>query len=330
MNPNLFEIATSELSQDAFIAWLLTWADKKYETVNKELNNCATEFTHKLLNKSIKIDKIEVGRQLNNIDVYAIVNDKYFILIEDKKGTKEHSNQLLRYKDYIKAEYSNKNYEIIPIYFKMVEQSNLKNVKEAGYKIFNRAEMLSIVYKYKGCNDILSDYIIYLENLEEEINSYKTKSIKNWCWYSWFGFFSELQNRLEDGNWDYVPNRSGGFIGFWWKWHKAKIDNVEFYIYLQLEYDKLIVKIENEQNTSKSDINKLRNKLRDILYKIVKTEDYEFKNYGRIGKWMGISKLNGDYRITDENNLINIDKTVDNLKLFEKLIDDIEKEIKKL
>ena len=29
--PNLFKFATSELSQDAFICWLLSWAKKDYE-----------------------------------------------------------------------------------------------------------------------------------------------------------------------------------------------------------------------------------------------------------------------------------------------------------
>ena len=29
--PNLFDFATSELSHDAFIAWLLSWADPAFE-----------------------------------------------------------------------------------------------------------------------------------------------------------------------------------------------------------------------------------------------------------------------------------------------------------
>lgn len=30
-HPNIFTYATSELSQNAFIAWLLSWADAKYK-----------------------------------------------------------------------------------------------------------------------------------------------------------------------------------------------------------------------------------------------------------------------------------------------------------
>ncbi len=35
--PNLFSIATKELSQDAFIAWLMQWGDVKYKETDKEL-----------------------------------------------------------------------------------------------------------------------------------------------------------------------------------------------------------------------------------------------------------------------------------------------------
>ena len=39
--PNLFSFATSELSQDAFICWLLSWAKSEYAIAGKELHTCA-------------------------------------------------------------------------------------------------------------------------------------------------------------------------------------------------------------------------------------------------------------------------------------------------
>ena len=35
--PNIFEFATSELSQDAMFAWLISWADDKFLKVDPEL-----------------------------------------------------------------------------------------------------------------------------------------------------------------------------------------------------------------------------------------------------------------------------------------------------
>ncbi len=39
MKPNLFSLATKELSQDAFLAWLLQWADPKCRKCNPMLND---------------------------------------------------------------------------------------------------------------------------------------------------------------------------------------------------------------------------------------------------------------------------------------------------
>ncbi|HHG86076.1 MAG TPA: hypothetical protein ENJ82_15110, partial [Bacteroidetes bacterium] len=97
--PNIFDYATSELSQDAFLTWLIKWADKDYQEINSPLNACAISFVQELLgkDKSYTIETIETGRQWKNIDIWALVNNQYFLVIEDKKGTKEHSDQLNRY-----------------------------------------------------------------------------------------------------------------------------------------------------------------------------------------------------------------------------------------
>ncbi|MBB1077962.1 PD-(D/E)XK nuclease family protein [Rhodoferax sp. 4810] len=44
-----------------------------------------------------KIEKIDVKKQYQNIDILLTVNDTIAIPIEDKIGTREHSNQLQRY-----------------------------------------------------------------------------------------------------------------------------------------------------------------------------------------------------------------------------------------
>lgn len=39
--PNIFDFATSELSQDAFLCWLIAWADSSQIENDETLNNCA-------------------------------------------------------------------------------------------------------------------------------------------------------------------------------------------------------------------------------------------------------------------------------------------------
>ena len=110
MRPNLFSIATKELSQDAFITWLLQWANDNFIQENFELCNAGKEFVKKLLSFKYKIEKkdikkVNAGRQWANIDIWAEINDEYVIIIEDKVNTSEHDNQLERYKKTVEDEY---------------------------------------------------------------------------------------------------------------------------------------------------------------------------------------------------------------------------------
>ena len=104
MKPNIFKLATKELSQDGFFTWLIQWADNTYIQHNQQLNETAKDFVRLLLDETsdYQIKKVEAGRQWNNIDIWAEVNDEYAIIIEDKTNTGEHSEQLERYKQIAK------------------------------------------------------------------------------------------------------------------------------------------------------------------------------------------------------------------------------------
>lgn len=170
--PNIFDYATSELSQDAFLTWLIQWADKDYQEMDSALNGCAVSFVQRLLGKdeSYKIETVEVGRQWENIDVWTLVNNQYFIVIEDKKGTKEHSNQLNRYSEIAKKRFEKSTIKIKLVYFKMEEQGKYSDVEDAGFSLFQRSKMLEILGNYVESteqskqNDIIVDYYRNLKN----------------------------------------------------------------------------------------------------------------------------------------------------------------------
>ena len=50
--PNIFDFATSELSQDAFLCWLIAWADSSQIVNDNSLNGCASTFVKRLLEVS--------------------------------------------------------------------------------------------------------------------------------------------------------------------------------------------------------------------------------------------------------------------------------------
>lgn len=329
--PNLFDFATSELSQDAFLAWLLQWADKNYKEIDNSLNACAVSFVQELLEKDISftVETVKSGRQWNNIDVWALVNNKYFLVIEDKKGTKEHSNQLNRYAEIAKKHYERLDIETKSVYFKMEEQGKYRDITDAGFSLFQRSKMISILESYINTtektyqNDIIVDYYQNLDSLNNKINSYLSKPLDKWYWYSWQGFYSELQKHI-GGNWEYVSNAAGGFLGFWWNWHYSKIDEKEFKYYLQLEQNKFVFKLYAYKVNERREI---RDFYRRRLFRKAKELNIGISRFGRLGAYMGVAKLSAEYRITNDNGLINMQATVENLKNIMKLINETEKEI---
>ncbi len=168
--PNLFAVATSELSQDALLVWLLRWADPKCEKFDGNLHACAVHFLRFLLGESEKygIQSVRVGRQWKGIDVWAEINDEYFLLIEDKKGTREHSNQLQRYLETAQDHYSKKGMTVVPVYFKLEEQGIWSGIDKSGYRVVLRHQFLNILKDYvdatdgKKSNDIILDYYWHL------------------------------------------------------------------------------------------------------------------------------------------------------------------------
>jgi hypothetical protein len=251
--PNLFKFATSELSQDAFICWLLSWADKKYKVGNdkqQSLNRIAIQLLELLFEKSGKklpqiIETLEVKRQVKNIDILCVINETYCVLIEDKVGTVQHSEQLTRYLEFVKNDYKQTFTEefIVPIYLQTHDQSCYKKALEDGFYCVNRQDLLSIFPQGNEVaythSDIYTDFVDYLQNLENAVQSFRTLPVAEWKKRSWIGFFQYLQTIMETANWDYVPNRAGGFMGLWG--FTQHLEDV--IVYLQLEQDKICFKM---------------------------------------------------------------------------------------
>lgn len=201
--PNHFDWATSELSQDAFLSWLMNWADPQYQSVDPNLYHCAVQFVRSLLkdNNHLEIQTIKVERQWKHIDVLVTINDNIIIVIEDKTFTSEHSNQLTRYTEEVKAKFSTAH--IHKIYFKMHEQSNYNTILAAGFCPYTRQEMLSVLNEYidlpssERKNDIVVDFHLYLTNLENNISKYLTVKLNVWdTWYCWQGFYIAFKKNL--------------------------------------------------------------------------------------------------------------------------------------
>lgn len=312
--PNLFTYATSELSQDAFICWLLSWGDSELSIVDRELHLCARKFlsimfTKHSLSVPKKIETLVVSKQDNGIDVLCVINNEYAIIIEDKTWTNEHSDQLKRYYDDVCSRGVDKD-KIIAIYYKSEDQSNYESINKHGYYQVIRSEMIEILECYKGNNSILLDYLVHLVNKENAVMGFLHTPIVNWDYYCWVGFYKSLQKTLS-GNWDYVANPSGGFLGFWW--HFDGGDDCDRYI--QLEEEKLCFKISVDDSEDKR---KVRKKWHALIMQVAREMSVSLNvckptRFGS-GTYMTVCIADKDYRITNIDGVLDLNETLKVLK----------------
>ena len=88
---NLFDYATKELSQDAFLRWFI---ENDYNGSGRELLGVLTN-----VNPS-EISNIRTWAQFEHIDIWVefdVGSEPHILIIEDKVNTGDHSNQLVRY-----------------------------------------------------------------------------------------------------------------------------------------------------------------------------------------------------------------------------------------
>lgn len=186
--PNIFNYATSELSQDAFICWLLEWSMEEYKEENTDLHKAGYKFLKEILNKvrlSADSKIIEIKKQYKNIDILLILKDgnnqTKTIIIEDKTFTNEHSNQLKKYKnqmlglsnkDNVEKNYICKEENLHMLFFKTGYMSDTEIAKYSN--IEERTGCFSykdIDYLFNRSNDkINSDiYNLWIENFNKTI-----------------------------------------------------------------------------------------------------------------------------------------------------------------
>ena len=325
MQPNIFRLATKELSQDGFFTWLLQWADNDHNQQNKLLNETAKDFVRLLLGKSVdyQINKVEAGRQWNNIDIWAEINDEYFIGIEDKTNTGEHSEQLERYKEIASNHYKDKKHKLVFVYLKTGNESSatLKKVIEKGYSTIDRRAILNVLNQREVHNDIFNDFKEYLITIENQTNSYtKFENIIS-DWKAAEGFYIKLQEHIPEWtDWRYVANQMGGFLGFWYHW--TGTDEIgEIYIQIENAFEygiKLVIKIadwEQSTNTLYQVLNEIKPYAEKNGLSITKPDRY------RVGETSTLAIIQNAFQ-TDVNGNFDFEGFLKTLKQLEKTLDE--------
>ena len=336
MKPNIFEISTKELSQDAFITWLLQWADISNSEYDANLRICGSEFISELIKKEMPefnepITTVRAGRQWENIDVWAEVNDKYLIIIEDKTYTGQHSGQLARYRAIAEKwckEQTPKYNSPICIYLKTGNESqqSLKVVQEDGFKIYQRHDFITLLQNHNLNNDIINDFKARIINIEKVNNEWESKLIKEWNGNDWQGFFQYLEKEINIAGWNFVNNPNGGFWNSVLNWEYWN----DYPVYLQTEEFKLCFKISTdpEEVDMPQDITRgeIRDEISTLILKRAQEKGLNFirrpDRFGN-GKSMTVAIVDGINWLGDKEKKIFKENVVEILKSYKSFLLDV-------
>ncbi len=245
MKNNLFSYATSELSQDAFICWLCSFALNGARP-NPALRDCAHSmlkvFVPEFQGKDVEL--LEIAKQTDDIDILLTARcdgKEYKIIFEDKIYSSEHDDQLNRYWASIKEQFP--DCEVRGVYYKTGFESNLNSVKDKGYHVVRREDILSVLEKYVDTaqSDILRDYYDYWHYHQQKADSYQVTPVNEWGWWQAYALFEALhQDMPQDigSTYSYVANPSGGFdcLVFWSENDLITVKGAPCELYMHLEY----------------------------------------------------------------------------------------------
>ncbi len=229
--PNIFDYATSELSQDAFFAWLLRWAEDGLRREDKYLHDCAlnllkaffaeyySDYHSSLGARFLKdiqnfdsvnsIESVDVNCQEKRIDLWlTIETDKgtYYLVIEDKTHSTQHDNQLKTYREYFSEDEKKRT---CFIYLKTGEliKGEEEVVGKEKYSLFDLDSIYDVLKECRSESEIFRGYfskleaVYFLRKFVEEVNfddlfrkrDYKDGIWKNNCY--WFYKKEELSCR---------------------------------------------------------------------------------------------------------------------------------------
>ncbi len=165
---NIFDFATKELSQDAFLRWLLESYNCK-----EDYNLCmaSIKFIKTIceFRKDEKIEKLTTFAQWYRIDVSAIIETnerKIGLFIEDKVFSHEH-NQLKKYNESIeKIKKHKKLDECYRLYYKthLLSKKDEETIRKANWKKWDINNIYKYFYDFDNTDClILRQYIEFIK-----------------------------------------------------------------------------------------------------------------------------------------------------------------------
>lgn len=312
MEPNIFRYATSELSQDALICYILEFAKSEYR--GHVLHKLGLAFVESFSGDQSIVRNIR--KQWHHIDILVELENGDYILIEDKTNSSNHSKQLQKYKEVAEGTFPDAKGHFI--YFKPMNDGLFHLFGHKDYIHYSRDQLLQILEYGLELIDhqfhpiLSSAYEVYYE-IERRTHLWQSHGISHWTSApcineAWQGLYTELlrinkhrtsNKKWSRARWTYQPQKNGGFYSFAWHFQSFTFEGVEMQHYLQFEYGKLCIKLHCPNK-------ELRRRVREHYRSKVNENDAKslgFQKNGRIGTWMTVAAIHSTIQVDESKRL---------------------------
>lgn len=197
---NIFDFATKELSQDAFLRWLIESAS------DPDVAPVSQAFLKWLTGRDGKVKVIRTVAQWHRIDVvaelyYPAAKESVLLAIEDKVNSGEHDNQLKRYNDQLKRwsfDKSKKGEKTpVKVYYKtsLFDESGdeQRRVEEAGWTIKDLKSIVGFFHNYitYGGSVIVCQYAAHVLRRKKDAKEISNKPMTEWGLVNFQTWFRE-------------------------------------------------------------------------------------------------------------------------------------------
>ena len=251
--------------------------------------------------EDLLIIKTDISRSL-----YRIISDKQLetsFIHEDEISQKFKANKYLYI--YLETQYTGNILQI--------EQETI-------YNVFPLENYIDYLLSHKICNyQILNEIAIYEKSLIDSYMQYRKIKYENWEHEQHKGFYRDLQRKLQNGEGKY-DEEFGSLLYF----DLFEIEKNGILIYFRLQHNTNTVTIRAGFNNKKEKKSQRPIYIKMITDKLA-SELIEFKEESRAGRslYTTLATIMTPVIAIDKKGLIDMNKTIANLKHYQQVIDKI-------
>lgn len=220
---NLFDYATKELSQDAFLIWLFeNYDDQDIGMIAKKLLCSLINLYDRFNVLPNDISDVSAKGQCEKMDIvidFKLKGETCIMVIEDKIVSYEHDNQLVKYKSIVLNKWNVNKHLTRPsffVYYKThdIDENERRKIIDSGWKNFEFDSIKLFWKQYQNSNNLI--ILQYAKHIVDSWNDSRNKrlpKINNID--QWTGFFnSTLKNKIIDDCVIWVASTFYGYAYF--------------------------------------------------------------------------------------------------------------------